>query len=342
MQQLAITIGIMLAYWVGYGSNYIGGTGDGQSDLAWRLPLIVQGIPAVALAIGIWFLPFSPRLLVNRGRDDEALKTLSMLRKLPLDDPLVRIEYLEIKAESEFEKRSFAKRFPGLATGGLRSELAQYTIIFRNRDYFKRVALGCLVMFFQQWSGIDSIIYYAPIVFQTFGFTDNTTSLLATGVVGVINVMTTVPAVYYIDKVGRKKLLIAGSIGMFLCQLITGCLGAVYQSSWASNQAAGWAAVVMIWLYIVNFAYSWGPASWTLIAEIFPLSIRAKGTSISASCNWMNNFIVAFVTPPMLDGIDWGTFIFFCAWCLISTGFVIWMLPETKGKTLEEMDVVFG
>lgn len=147
---------------------------------------------------------------------------------------------------------------------------------------------------------------------------------------------------YFIDKVGRKKLLIFGTLGMFACQLITGVIGAKFSGKWEDNRTAGWAAVVMIWLYIMNFAYSWGPASWTLIAEIFPLSIRAKGTSISASSNWMNNFAVAFLTPPMLSGINWGTFIFFSAWCLIAVLFVIFFLPETKGKTLEEMDVVFG
>ncbi|KAF4990306.1 hypothetical protein FDECE_14449 [Fusarium decemcellulare] len=346
MQQLATTIGIMSAYWVGYGTNYIGGTGEGQRELAWRLPLIIQGIPAVILAIGVWLLPFSPRLLVNHGRDDEALKTLGRLRRLPVDHRLIRIEYLEIKAESEFEKRSFDKKFPKLASKAgsnkLLRELAQYTNIFRTKDSFKRVAIGGAIMFFQQWSGIDSIIYYAPIVFQSLGFTDNTTSLLATGVVGVINVLTTIPAMLFIDKVGRKKLLICGSIGMLICQLVTGVIGAKYQSSWASNKAAGWGAVVMIWLYIVNFAYSWGPASWTLISEIFPLSIRAKGTSISASSNWMNNFAVAFMTPPMLSGLKWGTFIFFSVWCLIGGLFVFFVLPETKGKTLEEMDIVFG
>jgi hypothetical protein len=98
----------------------------------------------------------------------------------------------------------------------------------------------------------------------------------------------------------------------------------------------------MIWLYIANFAYSWGPASWILIAEIFPLSIRAKGTSIGASSNWMNNFIIAFITPPMLSNITWGTYIFFAAWLAISFFFVLFFIPETRNKTLEEMDHVFG
>lgn len=157
MQQLATTLGIMGAYWVGYGTNYIGGTGDSQHELAWRLPLIIQGIPAVILAIGVWFLPFSPRLLVNHDRDEEALQTLSRLRRLPVDHPLIRVEHLEIKAESEFEKRIFEKRFPRLATktrgNRLLRELAQYSNIFRTKDSFKRVAIGGTIMFFQQWSG---------------------------------------------------------------------------------------------------------------------------------------------------------------------------------------------
>ncbi|KAJ4175320.1 hypothetical protein NW754_002322 [Fusarium falciforme] len=346
MQQLATTIGIMVAYWIAYGSAYIGGTGEGQSSMAWRLPLIVQGIPAVILAIGVWFLPFSPRLFVNKGREEEARQTLSKLRRLPADDPLVNIELLEIKSESEFEKRSFEIRFPELAqkTRGrpLVREVAQYYNIFGIKDCFKRVALGSLIMFMQQWSGIDSIIYYAPIIFRSLGLDGRTISLLATGVVGVVNVITTVPAMLLLDKVGRKPLLICGSAGMFLCQLIIEIIVAKCSHDWESYRAAGWGAVVMVWLYIVNFAYSWGPVSWVMIAEIFPLSIRAKGTTISASSNWMNNFIIAFITPPLLSDIEWGTYIFFSVWCVVGGLFVYFFLPETKGKTLEEMDIVFG
>lgn len=167
MQQLATTIGIMSAYWICYGTNYIGGTGDGQSEMAWRLPLIIQGVPAVALAVGVWFLPYSPRLLVKRDRDDEALKVLSRLRQLPPDDGMVQIEYLTIKSESLFEEQNLSTKYPGIAakTGKNRliRELAQYALIFRSKDAFKRVALGALVMFFQQWSGIDSSLSHPPL-----------------------------------------------------------------------------------------------------------------------------------------------------------------------------------
>lgn len=153
--QFATILGIMLSFWVGYGSNYIGGTGDGQSDLAWRLPSIIQGIPAVCLACGIWFMPFSPRWLVKQDRDDEAIKTLAWLRKLHKDDPLIRVEYLEIKAECMFERRAFELSFPNLSekqkNSVWTSEVAQYVNVFRTWDNFKRVSTAWLVMFFQQW-----------------------------------------------------------------------------------------------------------------------------------------------------------------------------------------------
>ncbi|KAH7407194.1 quinate permease [Cadophora sp. MPI-SDFR-AT-0126] len=346
LQQLSTTIGIMLAYWAAFGSNYIGGTGDGQNDMAWRLPMIIQGVPAVILCIGLFFMPFSPRLLVNKGKDAEALKTLAYLRNLPEDHYLVQVEYLEIKSDFEFEKTIFDKRFPKLSKdvgdSVWRREFAQYSNIFRSKDNFKRVALASLVMFFQQWTGIDSIIYYAPIIFQSLGLTGSTISLLASGVVGVINVATTIPAIYYIDRIGRKPLMMTGSVGMCICETVIGIIVATCSSDWSKHVAAGWVAVVFVWFYIINFAYSWGPGSWILIAEIFPISIRAKGTSIGASANWMNNFIIAFVTPPMLSGISYGTYLFFAFWSAAGGVFVWLCIPETKGKTLEEMDQVFG
>lgn len=155
--QFATILGIMLSFWIGYGSNYIGGIGEGQTNMAWMLPSIIQGFPAAILAIGIWWLPFSPRWLIKKGRDEEGLKTLSRLRKLPQDHELIQVEFLEIKAEALFERRSFKKNFPNLAAKEQGSvwvrEFAQYYQIFRTWDNFKRVSTAWLVMFFQQWSG---------------------------------------------------------------------------------------------------------------------------------------------------------------------------------------------
>lgn len=157
--QFATILGIMLSFWVGYCSNFIGGTGEGQTNLAWRLPSIIQGIPAVALAIGIWFMPFSPRWLVKVGRDEEAKKTMAWMRKLPVEHELVQIEYLEIKAESVFEKRVFERDFPKLAAkpkSAFIEQFAQYASCFNSVDNIKRVLTGFFIMFFQQWSGIDA------------------------------------------------------------------------------------------------------------------------------------------------------------------------------------------
>lgn len=183
--QLATILGIMISFWVGYGSNYIGGTGEGQSDLAWRLPSIIQGIPAVCLACGIWFMPFSPRWLVKKGRDEEAQATLAWLRKLPIDDDLVQIEYLEIKAEAVFEERAFAKAAPHLAERERQSvwmnQFAQYANCVRSMDNFKRVGIAWLIMFFQQWSGIDaSKLPSAPIFSLSPSYVANTRWQLST------------------------------------------------------------------------------------------------------------------------------------------------------------------
>ena len=121
-------------------------------------------------------------------------------------------------------------------------------------------------MFFQQWSGIDSIIYYVSSIFQTLSFTSGTISLLATGVVGIINVAVTIPAIMVIDKVGRKPVLLVGSFGMFSSMIIVAVIVAKFQHDWAAHSAAGWTAVAFIWIYIANFGYSWGPASWVLIS----------------------------------------------------------------------------
>ncbi|KAF7555418.1 hypothetical protein G7046_g6568 [Stylonectria norvegica] len=344
--QFCTILGIMLSFWIGYASNYIGGYGDEQSDLAWRLPSIIQGIPAVLLAFGIWWLPFSPRWLVKQGRDQEALSTLAYLRKLPEDHELVQVEYMEIKAECLFEQRAFAKTFPNLAAKEKGNvwvrEFAQYYNIVRTWDNFKRVSTAWLVMFWQQWSGIDAIIYYASNIFQTLGLTGGTQAMLATGVTGVVFLVSTLPAMAVIDKVGRKPMLMVGSLVMLVSMIIAAVIVGKFSHDWTTHAGAGWVAVAFIWIYVGAFGATWGPVSWTLVAEIFPLSIRSKGSSIGASSNWVNNFAVAFYVPAMLKSFKHFTYVFFACFLAASIVWIYFFLPETKGVTLEEMDRVFG
>jgi MFS family permease len=144
------------------------------------------------------------------------------------------------------------------------------------------------------------------------------------------------------DKWGRKPLLITGALGMGVSHIIVAGLQGKYNASWNEHKAAGWVAVVFVWIYEINFAYSWGPGAWVLISEVFPLGVRAKGISIGGSLNWLNNFAIGQATPDMVAGMGYGTFIFFGAICFIAAGFVWWFVPETKNLTLEEMDEVFG
>jgi hypothetical protein len=185
LQQLAITTGIMISFWIDYGTQYIGGVGAGQQDAAWLVPLCLQLVPAVLLGVGMIFMPFSPRWLEHHGRSADARKTLAQLRNLPQDHELVELEYLEIKAQSMFEKRTVAEQFPHLADGSswstIKLQFVAIGSLFKSMPMFRRVALATVTMFFQQWTGINAVLYYAPQIFAGLGLSSTTVSLLATG-----------------------------------------------------------------------------------------------------------------------------------------------------------------
>ncbi|KUL81931.1 hypothetical protein ZTR_10352 [Talaromyces verruculosus] len=346
LQQLAICFGIMISYWIGYGTNYIGGTGESQSNAAWLIPICIQIAPAIVLGIGILFMPPSPRWLMVKGREEECLSVIANLRNLPSDNDLVQLEYLEVKAQHRFEQETSLARFPQYHNPGLMNKLKlgfhEYASLLTNRSLFKRIIVAVFIMVFQQWSGINAILYYASFIFKDLGLTGNTTSLLAGGVGGILLFFATIPAVLYIDQFGRKPVLISGALGMGICHFIVAGLYGAYGTNWPAHKAAGWVAVVFVWLYEVNFGYSWGPGAWVVVAEVFPLGVRAKAISIGASSNWLNNFAIGQATPDMVAKMKYGTFIFFGVMCFIGAAFVYFVVPETKNLTLEEMDEVFG
>ena len=158
LQQLAITTGIMISFWIDYGTAYIGGHGDGQKASAWLIPLCLQIAPAILLGVGMLFMPFSPRWLVHHDREAEARRTLASLRGLDENHELVELEFLEIKAQSLFEKRSVREQFPNLADGSASSTIKLQFVamasLFKSKPMFRRVALATLTMFFQQWTGM--------------------------------------------------------------------------------------------------------------------------------------------------------------------------------------------
>ncbi|THV05516.1 hexose transport-related protein [Dendrothele bispora CBS 962.96] len=341
IQQLAIVTGICISFWVGYGTNFISET----NSVSWRLCLALQGVPALLLAALTLALPYTPRWLVRQGRKEEALETLVWLRKEDKDSEIIQLEFSEIQVEATFEAEITREKFPHLVGPGawtkFRLQVAQFGELFTTLHMFRRTAVACLMQFFQQMSGIDCIVYYAPTIFASLGLPGRTVSLLASGVVGVVFVISTFPAIATIDHIGRRPLLIWGGAGMALMLILVAALTATYQPEW-DNPAAAWSTAAFIWLYVGFFGASWGPVSWTVISEVFPLSTRAHGVAIGASTNWITNFVVSIVVPVMLNNITYGTYLFFLMFMLMGIGYAIWILPETYGKSLEEMDLVFG
>lgn len=187
--------------------------------------------------------------------------------------------------------------------------------------------------------GCNAIIYYAPTIFGQLGLSGRTTSLLATGVYGIINTLSTLPALFLIDRVGRRPLLIAGAAGTCVSLVVVGGMIGGYGGS---SHAAGWAGIAFIYIYDINFSYSFAPIGWVLPSEIFNLGNRAKAMSVTTSATWMCNFVIGLVTPDMLESWGYGTYLFFAGFCLLALGFVYFFVPETRGRSLEDMDAVFG
>ncbi|EMG48521.1 hypothetical protein G210_0901 [Candida maltosa Xu316] len=343
--QGAITFGIMISYWITYGTNFIGGTGENQSQAAWLVPMCIQLLPAVLFATCIYFFPESPRWLIMVGREDEALENLAWLREADKDDVVLRMEFLEMKAQKIFEDTLSSEAYPHLQDGSFSSrfkmDFNQYKSMLTHRPTFRRVSVAALIMIFQQWTGVNFVLYYAPFIFASLGLSGQTTSLLASGVVGIVMFVCTIPAILWVDKVGRKPLLISGAIIMGICHFIVAGIIGSFEGSFDVHMGAGWAAVVFVWIFAAAFGYSW-PCAWVVVAEVFPLGMRSKGVSIGGSFNWLMNFSVAMSTPKFVASAHYGAYIFLGLMCIFGALYVFFLVPETKNKTLDELDEVFG
>ncbi|KAL9528295.1 MFS glucose transporter [Sphaerulina musiva] len=332
LEELSIVSGIVVAFWISYGTYYMK-----ETEWAWRLPFVLQILPGLILGVGILFLPFSPRWLASKGRDEEALANLAKLRQLPKSDERVLMEWFEIRAEVALHREILAERHPDLQDRSRRSrvklEIASWGDLFK-KGCLKRTHVGVGIMFFQQFVGINALIYYSPTLFQTMGLT-LPLQLLMSGILNITQLLGVLTSLWTMDKLGRRPLLLMGSALMFLSHLIITILV-------ASHRLQGWASVAMLLFYMLAFGATWGPVPWALPAEVFPTSLRAKGVALSTCSNWGNNFIIGLITPPLIQHTGYGAYIFFAIFCAASFAWTWLFVPETKGKTLEEMDRVFG
>lgn len=299
LNQLAVTVGIFSSYFV---DAYFSTTGN------WSGMFMVGIIPALLLFIGLIFLPDSPRWLCLRRQFDRAKKVLQQIRYAHN----VEAELKEIK-DSVLQEGDWH----GLLKKWLRPAI------------WIGVGLG----FFQQFTGINTVIYYAPTIFKLSGFSSDTIAIMATMGVGAVNVLATIIAIPLIDKVGRKPLLY---VGMTLMSL---CLFALSLSFAFAAANLKWIAFTSIIFYVIGFAISLGPIMWLMFTEVFPLKIRGIATSIMASMQWTFNFIVSLTFLSLIQYFHAsGTFALYGVICVLGILFVYLKVPETKGASLEKIE----
>ncbi|KAI8809276.1 hypothetical protein BJ742DRAFT_677004 [Cladochytrium replicatum] len=320
IQQLMITLGIFSASSV---NAILLNTASG--DLMWRTALAIQVLPGVLLMLILLLLPFSPRWLVNQGRDAEAVNVLAKLRSLDPKSDFVMHEYIEIRTAIDYERRIGDTTWTEVFKPGIRD----------------RVAVGVLIQFFQQWTGINVIMYYAGMLLDELGYTGEIALLVVIN--SIVNVCATMPGMFLIEKVGRRRLLVFGGIGMttghlLLC-LFTGLNKTVNVVTFRGYAIA---AVASIYTFVLSFGSTWGPVAWVYQSEIFPIRVRAKGTAIATVINWSMNAIIAKTTPILLERVAQYIYLIFAFWCIVMTIYAYYYVPETRGRALEEMDDVFA
>ena len=333
LQQCVINFGILSSFLIQYGCSFI------KSNAAWRIPIGIQMIPTVALFGVMCFLPESPRWLLSKGRDLDALQVLARVHANGDHNNInVQAEYREIKEKLEWEQTI---RKPS------------YFALLFSKKYARRTYIGIGAQFWQQAVGINSILYYAPFLFQQAGVGSSEASLLANVIEGVILNIVTLPIMYYLDTWGRRKPMILGAVGMGICMLLIGVIlkakgDPLYSTTshkinfdFTSNQAAGKAVIAFLYLYVASFAISWATPAWVVPAEIFPMITRGRANSMTTAMNWFVNFWFALYIPTALNNISWILYIIFAGISFLAALSTWLFQPETANRSLEEMDAMF-
>lgn len=330
IQQWSITWGILVQYFIQFGCSYINGVAS------FRIPWGLQIIPAIILSIGMLTFPESPRWLFDHHREAEALTVLADLHgKGNTRNDLVQLEFEQIKHQVYFERTEGAKSYFDLLKPGV----------------LHRVSLGASLQMWSQLSGINIMMYYIIYVFQGAGLTPRRGNLIADSVQYVLNVALTVPAILYIDKWGRRPMLLIGTLLMAFFLFLVGGLQSHYGKWGVVDNERVWvidghdnvtkALIVCSYLFVCSFAMTMGPVSWTYPAEIFPMRVRAKAISVSTASNWLFNFALAWAVPPGLSTIAYKTYFIFGAFNIAAFIHILFMFPETAGRTLEEVEEIF-
>jgi sugar porter (SP) family MFS transporter len=305
MFQFNVVFGILVAYL----SNYLFGMAGGDPDANWRWMLGVQAFPSLVFLVAVLLVPESPRwLITNKGEIEEAKAILQIANPGKNVDSIVS----DIILSAQSAGASTAK------------------VPFFSRSYQTPILLAVLIAVFNQVSGINAIIYYAPRIFEMAGLGKSAALLSSTGI-GLVNLIFTLIGLNLIDRVGRRTLMLVGSVGLIVT------LGLVSYAFY-SNQS-GYAVPVYLFGYIAFFAFSQGAVIWVFISEIFPNQVRASGQALGSFTHWLMAAVIAFSAPYILEKLGGGnTFLIFCAMMVLQLVFVWRIMPETKGTSLEQIE----
>lgn len=331
LYELSWQIGGLVGFWINYGVDQTLPPTHEQ----WLIPFAVQLIPAGLLFIGIFVIRESPRWLFTRGKREQAIKNLCWLRNLPEDHIYIQEEVHQIDQAIEYQASTVGLGF-----------WQPFIAVFTKKKVLYRFFLGASLFFWQNATGINAINYYSPTVFKSIGVTGSSTSLLTTGVFGVVKtVITLVWLFYLIDNIGRRRLLMWGAVAGAFCMYYIAAYIAIAKPALHPTKeltSGGISAMAFFYLWTASYTPSWNGTPWVLNSEMFDQNVRTLAQAWAAANNWLWNFLVARFTPQMFTAMGYGVYLFFASLMICASIYVFFLVPETKGIPLESMDKLFS
>ncbi|KAH3671241.1 hypothetical protein WICMUC_004758 [Wickerhamomyces mucosus] len=320
--QLMITLGIFLGYCANYGTKAY------DNSAQWRIPLGLCFLYALLLITGMVFTPESPRFLIKNNRLDDARKSLAFSNRVSAEDPAIFAEVEEINA--------------AILKEDLAGNASWAQLIKGKPKIFYRVFCGIMIMSLQQLTGDNYFFYYGTTIFNAVGMSDSFETSI---VLGIVNFASTFYSIWSVNKIGPRRSLLVGSIGMVVCFVVFASLGvkSLYPNGYdgETSKSAGNAMIFFACVYIFFFASTWGPCAFVVVSEIYPIRIKSKAMGLATAANWLWGFLISFFTPFITSAIHFYYGYVFLGCLVFSIFFVYFTIPHTSGLSLEEVDELY-
>ncbi|WWC92472.1 uncharacterized protein L201_007430 [Kwoniella dendrophila CBS 6074] len=317
MEASTVAVGTVIAYWIDFGLSYV------DSSVSWRFPIAMQILFALILIGGVAVLPESPRWLIAHGQPEEGLRVIAALDARSIDDPVAIADHKKVVDALAAQAQAKATSSRDLLKMG-------------KQQHFRRAMVGASTQLFQQIGGCNAVIYYSTVLFENQIGLETQLSLILGGVLSVVYMIFALTSFFLVERVGRRKLFLWGTVGQAVSMFITfGCLLPGDAQS-AKGAAFG------LYFFIAWFGATWLPLPWLYPAELNSMAVRTQANAVSTMVNWIFNFTVVQVLPTMTASIGAYTFLFFGCINLVFLPFIYIFYPETTGRSLEELDVIFA